>query len=119
VEDAKAKQAAVRSSIQRDCRLAFTGYIIAENGDACPCPASGGALLDVGTQIRCVLIPQFARGPALMKNVYEVLREKEAQLQKVQVEVEALRVAAPLLGDESEAENEKTGSTRRVAGSSR
>ncbi len=54
-----------------------------------------------------------------MKNVYEVLREKEAQLQKVQVEVEALRVAAPLLGDESEAENEKNGSTRRVAGSSR
>jgi len=35
VEDAKAKQAAVRSSIQRDCRLEFTGYIIAENGDAC------------------------------------------------------------------------------------
>jgi hypothetical protein len=33
VEDAKAKQAAVRSSIQRDCRLEFTGYIIAENGE--------------------------------------------------------------------------------------
>lgn len=55
-----------------------------------------------------------------MKNVYEVLREKEAQLRKIQVEVEALRVAAPLLGEsESEAENESNGSSRRAAGQTR
>jgi hypothetical protein len=38
-----------------------------------------------------------------MRNVYEVLRDKEAQLRQVQIEVEALRLAAPLLADESEA----------------
>jgi len=37
-----------------------------------------------------------------MRNVYEVLRDKEAQLRQVQVEVEALRLAAPLLADESD-----------------
>jgi hypothetical protein len=31
------------------------------------------------------------------------LRDKEAQLRQVQIEVEALRLAAPLLADESEA----------------
>ncbi len=64
--------------------------------------------------------PTFPRGSAVMKNVYEVLREKEAQLRKIQVEVEALRVAAPLLSEsESEAENESNGSSRRAAGQAR
>lgn len=52
-----------------------------------------------------------------MKNVYEVLREKEAQLRQVQVEVEALRVAAPLLTEESEADSEN--GARRTASKSR
>ena len=36
-----------------------------------------------------------------MKNVYEVLRQKELELAKLEKEVEALRVAAPLLSEES------------------
>ncbi|HUJ96126.1 MAG TPA: hypothetical protein VLW84_12720 [Terriglobales bacterium] len=45
-----------------------------------------------------------------MKNVYEVLRQKELELAKLEKEVEALRVAAPLLSDEKElmAENKPT-----------
>lgn len=35
-----------------------------------------------------------------MKNVYEVLRQKELELSRLEKEVEALRVAAPLLSDE-------------------
>ena len=53
-----------------------------------------------------------------MKNVYEVLREKEAQLRQVQMEVDALRVAAPLLSEENEIESENNG-TRRAAAKSR
>lgn len=37
-----------------------------------------------------------------MKNVYEVLRQKELELTRLEREVEALRVAAPLLSDEKE-----------------
>jgi hypothetical protein len=37
-----------------------------------------------------------------MKNVYEVLRQKEMELAKLEREVEALRVAAPLLTDDKE-----------------
>jgi hypothetical protein len=44
-----------------------------------------------------------------MKNVYEVLRQKELELARLEKEVEALRVAAPLLSEEKEssAENNK------------
>ena len=34
-----------------------------------------------------------------MKNVYEVLRQKDLEVSRLQKEVEALRVAAPLLSD--------------------
>jgi len=37
-----------------------------------------------------------------MKNVYEVLRQKELELSRLEKEVEALRVAAPLLSDDKE-----------------
>ena len=37
-----------------------------------------------------------------MKNVYEVLRQKELELARLEKEVEALRVAAPLLAEEAE-----------------
>jgi hypothetical protein len=36
-----------------------------------------------------------------MKNVYEVLRQKELELTRLEKEVEALRLVAPLLTDES------------------
>jgi hypothetical protein len=38
-----------------------------------------------------------------MKNVYEVLRQKEMELTRLEKEVEALRVVAPLLSEEKEA----------------
>jgi hypothetical protein len=41
-----------------------------------------------------------------MKNVYEVLRQKELELSRLEKEVEALRVAAPLLSDEKDAGSE-------------
>jgi hypothetical protein len=37
-----------------------------------------------------------------MKNVYEVLRQKELELTRLEKEVEALRIAAPLLSEEKE-----------------
>ena len=39
-----------------------------------------------------------------MKNIYEVLRQKELELQQLQKDIEALRVAARLLADDSDAE---------------
>jgi len=38
-----------------------------------------------------------------MRNVYEVLRQKELELARLEKEVEALRVAAPLLSDDKDA----------------
>ncbi|HUK26734.1 MAG TPA: hypothetical protein VLV49_19310 [Terriglobales bacterium] len=38
-----------------------------------------------------------------MRNVYEVLRQKELELTRLEKEVEALRVAAPLLSDDKDA----------------
>jgi hypothetical protein len=43
-----------------------------------------------------------------MKNVYEVLRQKELELARLEKEVEALRVAAPLLSDEKESITDTT-----------
>ena len=37
-----------------------------------------------------------------MKNVYEVLRQKEIELTRLEKEVEALRLVAPLLSEEKE-----------------
>jgi hypothetical protein len=37
-----------------------------------------------------------------MKNIYDVLRQKEAELQQIQKEIEALRVAARLLAEEGD-----------------
>jgi hypothetical protein len=38
----------------------------------------------------------------VMKNVYEVLRQKEMELIRLEKEVEALRLVAPLLSEEKE-----------------
>jgi hypothetical protein len=43
-----------------------------------------------------------------MKNVYEVLRQKELELARLEKEVEALRVAAPLLSDDKDLNPEAT-----------
>ena len=41
-------------------------------------------------------------GTPSMKNVYEVLRQKEMELTRLEKEVEALRLVAPLLSEEKE-----------------
>ena len=41
-----------------------------------------------------------------MKDVYEVLRQKELELARLAAEVETLRVAAPLLSDNKEVGND-------------
>lgn len=43
-----------------------------------------------------------------MKNVYEVLRQKELELARLEKEVEALRVAAPLLSDDKDVASDTT-----------
>jgi hypothetical protein len=42
---------------------------------------------------------------ACMKDIYEVLRKKELELSRLKKEVEALRVAAPLLSEGDEGDN--------------
>jgi hypothetical protein len=39
-----------------------------------------------------------------MRDIYEILRLKEIELSRVGAEVEALRIAAPLLTDETESD---------------
>ena len=39
-----------------------------------------------------------------MKNIYEVLRQKELEIQQLQKDIEALRVAARLLADDGDVE---------------
>jgi hypothetical protein len=48
-----------------------------------------------------------------MKNVYEVLRQKELEVSRLEKEVEALRVAAPLLSEDGEAGNDNKPTLRR------
>jgi hypothetical protein len=50
-----------------------------------------------------------------MKNVYEVLRQKELELARLEKEVEALRVAAPLLSEDKEAVMEATNNKPTLA----
>jgi hypothetical protein len=50
-----------------------------------------------------------------MKNVYEVLRQKELELARLEKEVEALRVAAPLLSDDKESLAEGTNNKPTLA----
>jgi hypothetical protein len=40
-----------------------------------------------------------------MKNIFEVLREKETRLARLRTEVDALRFVVPLLADRTDAEN--------------
>ena len=53
-----------------------------------------------------------------MKNVYEVLRQKELELARLEKEVEALRVAAPLLSDDKEVMAEATNNKPALAANS-
>ena len=51
-----------------------------------------------------------------MKNVYEVLRQKELELARLEREVEALRIAAPLLAEDKEVLSEGTNNKPTLAG---
>jgi hypothetical protein len=53
-----------------------------------------------------------------MKNIYELLRQKELEISRLETEVEALRVAAPLLSDDHEAGHDiKPAATRSTTSS--
>jgi hypothetical protein len=53
-----------------------------------------------------------------MKDIHEVLRLKELEISRLEIEVEALRIAAPLLSDDEEFGNDnKPTSTRRSTAS--
>jgi hypothetical protein len=53
-----------------------------------------------------------------MKNVYEVLRQKELEMARLEKEVEALRVAAPLLSDDKDLAADASTSKPTLASSS-
>jgi hypothetical protein len=48
-----------------------------------------------------------------MKDIYELLRRKELEISRLEIEVQALRVAAPLLSDSREVGNEINSSSSR------
>jgi hypothetical protein len=50
-----------------------------------------------------------------MKDVYEVLRAKELEIEDLRIEIEALRIAAPLLSDDGDDKGAAVVSTRWVA----
>jgi hypothetical protein len=54
-------------------------------------------------------------GATYMKNVYEVLRQKEMELTRLEKEVEALRLVAPLLSEEKETSADMTKSALPTA----
>lgn len=51
-----------------------------------------------------------------MKNIYEVLKQKESQIQQLQREIEALKLAARLLAEDGEAETNARPMSAVVAG---
>lgn len=51
-----------------------------------------------------------------MKNVYEVLRQKEMELTRLEKEVEALRLVAPLLSEEKESDTARPALATAVNG---
>jgi hypothetical protein len=57
------------------------------------------------------LLPRY-RSLAAMKNIYEVLREKELNLARLRTEVEALRFVVPLLADRDGEPNDDPGVRR-------
>jgi hypothetical protein len=54
-----------------------------------------------------------------MRNVYELLRQKEIELARLEKEVEALRVAAPLLSEEKEPGADASKPTLAASGTGR
>ena len=67
---------------------------------------TGGFLANTGPEIVSAIdhSPEPSRERITMKNVYEVLRQKEMELTRLEKEVKALRMVAPLLADSEEPE---------------
>jgi hypothetical protein len=53
-------------------------------------------------RVKVFHIAKIFQVATVMKNVYEVLRQKEMELTRLEKEVEALRLVAPLLSEEKE-----------------
>src|SRR5260370_8505736 len=53
-------------------------------------------------KVKRLTLTNIRSGALFMKNVYEVLRQKEMELTRLEKEVEALRLVAPLLSEEKE-----------------
>jgi hypothetical protein len=68
-------------------------------------------------RVRLTASFQCVPGGESMKNVYEVLRQKELELSRLEKEVEALRVAAPLLSDDKESSAEPSNNKPTLASS--
>ena len=49
-----------------------------------------------------------------MRDVYEVLRQKEREVSRLKREVEALRIAAPLVSEDGEAETDNQPTLQRA-----
>jgi asparagine synthetase A len=49
-----------------------------------------------------------------MRDAYEVLRQKELEVSRLEEEVESLRVVAPLLSEDGEGENDDQPTLRRA-----
>jgi hypothetical protein len=54
-----------------------------------------------------------------MKDAYEVLRSKEREMETLAVEIEALRVVAPLLSDDGDSGHDRTPVANRLTTPSR
>jgi len=48
-----------------------------------------------------------------MKNLHEVVRLKELEMSRLEMEIEALRIAAPLLAEEGDVAHDKTPASAR------
>jgi hypothetical protein len=48
-----------------------------------------------------------------MRDIYELLRQKELQISRLEIEVEALRVVAPLLSEDKEVGNDNKATSAR------
>jgi hypothetical protein len=56
----------------------------------------------------------FVEGARAMKDLFEVLRMKEQDILKVKQEIEALRITAELLGEESPSAGDGTIELRKI-----
>jgi hypothetical protein len=71
-------------------------------------PASGCCLFRAPHTLRIVICTEAVRRRCIVRDVYEVLREKEKALEQIRREVEALRLAVQLV-------NESEGSPANIA----